>query len=334
MYILSSKFGERPPDCDAPSCRKDGQICFVLLCEINQFHCSDIQTILDQLRQIAIFAKTVDHGSFRAAARALGISPSVVSHHIGQLEEQLGAALLYRSTRKLSLTEDGKRLYAQAQTMVEAAETGIQSVVDSGRQASGVLNVTLPAVLSQSALIDRIASFSITHPKAQLSLDFLDARREIIGSGIDIAIRMGWLKDNSLKARKLYDIHRILVASTDYLANRPRPTSPEDVADWDWLELAPVRLKPDFLGKNGGNIRLQPTPQLSVNDANALYRLARAGAGLAIVPDFLAEADIAAGVVEHVLPEWSRSLVGVYAVRPPNAPKQGLTAFFLDAIVG
>ncbi|MEM9140585.1 MAG: LysR family transcriptional regulator, partial [Pseudomonadota bacterium] len=152
--------------------------------------------MLDQLRQIAIFAKTVDHGSFRAAARALDISPSVVSHHVTQLEERLGTALLYRSTRKLSVTEDGKRLLSNAHVMIDAAEAGLTAIADRGRALSGVLHVTVPAVLARSALVDRIAGFSRDHPNVHLMLDFSDARREVIGGGIDVAIRMGWLSDS------------------------------------------------------------------------------------------------------------------------------------------
>ncbi len=290
--------------------------------------------MLDQLRQIAIFAKTVDHGSFRAAARALDISPSVVSHHIAQLEERLGTALLYRSTRKLSVTSDGKRLLAEAHKMINAAEAGLQAVADHGGQPSGVLHVTIPAVLAQSALVDRIAAFSVNNPMVRLELDFTDSRREIIDAGIDVAIRMGWLSDSSLKARKLYDVRRILVAASGYLSGRPDPVSPQDVEDWDWLDLSPVRLKPEFRNDAQGKVTLKTTPRLVVNDAHAIYRLARAGAGLATIPDFLAAADLSAGTMQQVLPDWHLKPVGVFAVWPPNAPKEGLTAYFVQALLG
>ncbi len=288
--------------------------------------------MLDQLRQIAIFAKVVDHGSFRAAARALDLSPSVVSHHIAQLEQQLGTALLYRSTRKLSVTDDGKHLLTQAHAMIDAAETGLQAVANQSPQPSGELQVTLPAVLAQSSLVDTIASFSKAHPKVGLMLDFSDSRREVIGEGIDVAIRMGWLKDSTLKARKLYDVSRRLIASNAYLQNRTRPEKPADLEDWDWLELAPVRLKPRFQKPGARPVILKPKPRLSVNDANALCRLACAGAGLAIVPDFLTDAGIANGTLEHLLPDWQLDPVGVYAVWPPNAPREGLTALFIAAL--
>ena len=285
--------------------------------------------MLEQLRQIAIFAKTVDHGSFRAAAKALRLSPSVVSHHITQLEEQLGVALLYRSTRKLSLTRDGERLIGAARSMIDAAETGLNAVSDLAPQPSGELRVTAPAVLAQSIIVERIAEFSIAYPGVRLSLDFSDLRREVIDGGIDVALRMGWLEDSALKARKLFDVERRLVAAQIYLKTRPDPTSPSDIENWDWLELAQVKSATKFRLKEKRPITLKPSPRLSVNDAHALYHLARSGAGLAIVPDFLAQQDIAAGLMQYVLPDWNVDNVGVFAVWPPNAPKEGLSALFI-----
>lgn len=287
--------------------------------------------MLDQLRQIAIFAKTVDHGSFRAAARDLRLSPSVVSHHVTQLEQQLGTALIYRSTRKLSLTRDGERLLAAARDMIDAAEVGLQAVANQAGQPSGELRVTVPAVLAQSKLVDHLAAFVTNYPKVRLSLDFSDARRELIGSGFDVAIRMGWLKDSALMARKLFEVQRRLVASKSYLKSRPRPKRPVDLNDWDWLELTPVQFTRSALQKSGQRkVVLRPKAQVRVNDANALYGLARAGAGLAIIPEFLAEADIAAGEMKHLFPDWHVDPVGVFAVWPPNAPKDGLVKHLVD----
>lgn len=288
--------------------------------------------MLDQLRQIAIFAKTVDHGSFRAAARALDISPSVVSHHISQLEDRLGVALLYRSTRKLSVTEDGKRLLAEAHAMIGAAEAGLNAVANRGPALSGVLNVTIPAVLAQSMLVDRIAAFADAHRNVRLSLDFSDMRREVIAGGIDVAIRMGWLQDSALKARKLYDASRVLVGAASYVNAMPGPQAPEDLGDWRWLELTPVRRKAEFLRSGAATVQVRGATHVSVNDAHAMYRLSRAGAGLAILPTFLVEDDIASGDMVHVLPAWEAESLGVYAVWPPNAPKAGLTARFVEAL--
>ena len=132
--------------------------------------------MIDLLRQMAIFAKTIDHGSFRGAARELKLSPSVVSHHISQLEEHLGVALIYRSTRKLTLTREGERLLLAARNMLEAVESELLELSLSGKEPSGELRITLGSILSQSQLTDIIADFSMTYPRIKIVLDYSDMR--------------------------------------------------------------------------------------------------------------------------------------------------------------
>ena len=287
--------------------------------------------MINQLRQMAIFVRTIDHGSFRAAARAMKLSPSVVSHQVSELEKRLGTALIYRSTRTLSLTRDGERLLSSARAMIDAAEAGLRSVSDQTREPSGELRITMPAVLARSRLVEQIAGFLLANRKVQISVDFSDTRKSLIGDGFDLAIRMGWLKDSALVARKLGSVNRRLVAARSYLLSRPEPASPEDLNDWDWLELSPVRTtKTKFQKAGHKTVTLKPASRISVNDAHALYQFARAGTGLAFVPDFLAEDDINDGLMEYVLPDWHVEDIGIYAVWPQNAPRLGLTRYLVD----
>jgi len=288
--------------------------------------------MLDQLRQIAIFAKTVEYGSFRSAAKALNLSPSVVSHHVALLEERLGTALLYRSTRRLSLTSDGEVLLVSAREMIEAAELGLRTVGDKAGEPSGVLRVTAPAVLAQSEVVDRIAAFATTFPLVQLELDFTDLQRNVVTDGIDVAIRMGWLRDSALMARKLGEIERKVVAAQRYVARHQQPAKPADLEGWNWIEFSQVPLKFEFRGRGHRAVQVRPKSNIQVNDANALCRLACAGAGVAILPDFLVQRALSEGTIHHVLPDWRVDSVGVFAVWPPNAPKGGLTARFVEFV--
>lgn len=288
--------------------------------------------MINALRSLAVFAKAIEHGSFRAAARELRLSPSVVSHHISQLEQQLGVSLIYRSTRKISLTRDGERLIGAAEAMVAAAETGINAVLQSASTLSGELRVSAPAVLARSPLAGKIAAFVKAHPNVSVTIDYSDERRDVMADGIDVAIRMGWLRDSALKARKLFDVERVLSASPDYLRGRPTPKSPADIADWDWLELTPVPLKPVFRHQSKKAVSLRPTPRLRVNSATAILELTVQGVGLSILPRFLTEQAAREGTIERLLPEWTLPSVGVYAVRPNNAARTGLTAQFVTAI--
>ncbi len=289
--------------------------------------------MIDHLRQMAIFAKAIDHGSFRGAARELRLSPSVVSHHISQLEDHLGVALIYRSTRKLTLTREGERLLIATHKMLEAAEGELLNLAVSANEPSGELRLTLPSVLSQSDFTDRIAAFATAYPRISLSLDFSDIRRELIAGGIDIAIRMGPNAKNSATCRKLFQVQRRLVATPEFVAAKAPVFEPKHIEDWPWLALTPAQnAAVTFQQASGGRTQsIKPKAMMQTNDAQALYRLARAGAGLAIVPDFLANVDAAAGIVEHVLPDWTIAPLEVFAVWPANAPKHGLIHLALDA---
>ena len=286
--------------------------------------------MLDHLRPMAVFAKTVETGSFRAAAKALKLSPSVVSHHIAQLEGRLGVALLYRSTRSLSLTPDGEKLFQAARAMLVAAEAGLDALSGRSSQPAGELRLTAPAVLAAGTLIDDIAAFSEQFPKIRLSLNFTDVRRDLISDGIDVAIRMGWLEDSTLKSKKLHEVNRRLFAAPRYIAKRTPPRRPTDLSDWDWLQLKPIRHEATFANSRGATQRIEFIPILLVDDAIALYRLSRAGLGLAMLPDFLVADDIEHGRMIEVLPGWKLEPLSIYAVWPPNAPRDSLTARFVN----
>ncbi len=285
--------------------------------------------MLDHLRQLAIFAKVVETGSFRAAAQILTLSPSVVSHHISKLEENLGVALLYRSTRKLSLTEDGARLLESVQAMVAAAETGLDCINAASPEPAGRLRVTAPAVLAHSGLIDDIVAFATAYPQVELDISFTDVRRDIIGEGIDLAIRMGWLEDSALMARKVTTVDRLLLTTPAYLEGQDLPETPRDLENWQFLHLSNVGRRFAFENESGERIDVKPNARVVVDDAIALYRLVRGGFGVGTIPGFLAADDLAAGKLVRLLPDWRPQPLGIYAVWPPNAPRDSLTARFV-----
>ena len=288
------------------------------------------EIMLNQLRQIAIFSKTVEHGSFRKAASALHLSPSVVSHHIAKLEEQLGVALLYRSTRKLSLTSEGETLLVSAHAMIAAAEEFFSVATKQTTQLIGELNIALPAVLERSAVVNHIGTFAKLHPGISLKLDFSDTQSDLIQDGVDIAIRMGWLRDSSLKARKLYEIDRSVVVSAAYRKLKPKRASLEDVENWDWIELSPVGLGKVFSFPEGSRKSFKPKSRMRVSSAYAIHQLVSNDNGVAALPKFLTENEIDRGKFVRVLPNVAIKPIGVYAVWPPNAPKGGLTNRFVE----
>lgn len=289
--------------------------------------------MLDQLRQIAIFAKAIEHGSFRGAAKELRLSPSVISHHIAQLEDKLGIALIYRSTRQLTLTNDGEVLLKSAQGMLSAIEEGLSEISGHSKEPSGELRVTMSAVLSQSQLVDGIAGFKARYPKIRIELDFSDERRDLIRDGFDLAIRTAPSRGRAANRKSLFLSDRMLIAAPDYLRQMEPILHPKDLDKVAWIELTPARNVKNIVRNRSQVAQVSPPTTLGANDASAVYRLARSGAGVAIVPKFLAEADIAAGRMFIVLPDWKADPLETFAEWPVNAPKNGAARLLVEVLV-
>ncbi|MEP3653511.1 MAG: LysR family transcriptional regulator [Litorimonas sp.] len=289
--------------------------------------------MIDRLRQMAMFAKTIDHGSFRGAAKELKISPSVVSHHISKLEEHLGVTLIYRSTRKLTLTRDGERLLAATRKMLGVVESELFDISGSAQEPSGELRITLPSVLSQSILSDAISSFMTMYPRVSLLADYSDTRKELISDGFDLAIRMSINAKDSLTTRKLFKVERRLVASTEYLNSQRVAVTPRDLQDWDWLLLSQVHARGiQFSHQTHSTQKIKPKARLISNDAHALFRLVSNGIGAAALPEFLSAKDVQTGTMQYVLPEWKLDDLHVYAEWPANATKHGLIFLLVNCL--
>lgn len=280
--------------------------------------------MFDQLRAMAIFAKVAEAGSFRGAARLVSLSPSVVSQQVSALEQRLGVALIYQSTRSFSLTSDGEQLLTSAQAMISAAEEGLSHFSSLSSEPVGVLRVTIPAILTATPIVDSLAAFADAYPGIALHLSFSDSRRDVIRDGFDLAIRMGWLKDSSLKAKKLGEASRRLVASPAYAAKYEKPESPADLEAWRFIRFEPRPDETELIHPKLGKATVIGETQISVDSSGVLRRLALAGAGLAELLAFDARLDLEAGRLVEILPTWRLPSPGVYAVWPPNAPRQSL----------
>jgi DNA-binding transcriptional LysR family regulator len=281
--------------------------------------------MLDKLRAMAVFAKTVEAGSFRGAAKQLGLSASVVSHHVSQLEAALDVVLLYRSTRRIALTADGEKLFDAAQGMLAAAEVGLSAVAVDAKSPSGKLCVAAPAVFVGGALMDDLAAFVRAFPNVELTLCFSDAPLDIMGGGIDVAIRAGALQDSSYKSKKLFTMPRKLVAAPQLVASHGAPARPEELASWEWLRLKSRPPNAHFLDAAGKTVEVGFKARVVADSAEALVQLALRGLGLAMVPAFNVAGALKAKQLVEVLPRFKLETPTAFAVWPANAPKSGLT---------
>ena len=285
--------------------------------------------MIEDLRALAIFAKTVELGSFRSAAKALQLSPSVVSHHIATLEKRLGAALLYRSTRRLSLSDEGSVLYASAKTMLEAAEQGLDAIAERANAPSGTFRITMPAFFSRAPLLNDIAEFSALYPRIKLELNFSDQTRDVIREGFDLAIRVGEMNDSGLKSKRVGDLSRKLVAAPKLMSSYKKPHKPSDLCEWRWIGLKMREHYKIVVHHRLGITRIDYQPNLIVDHIDAMCQLAIQGMGLATPPTFLIEQALNEGDLVEPLPRWQAEPIGVYALWPANASKQSFAARFL-----
>lgn len=280
--------------------------------------------MINDLRALAIFAKVVESSSFRSAAVALNLSPSVVSHHIAQLEKRLGVALLYRSTRRLSLTNEGEQLFASAKKMLCAAEKGLNSIAYNAVEPTGKLHLTIPAMLTRSALMDTIAAFAKSFPNVAITINFSDIQQDLIQDSIDLAIRIGDLKDSTLKSKRLFTMKRKLVAAPTLLNKNKPPKIPKDLLKWDWIGLKMRPNSKKLINSKGKVCVLNFEPRIIVDSMDAVCQLAIAGLGIATPLASLVTDELNQGYLVELLPEWQVESLPVYALWPPNVSKESL----------
>lgn len=288
--------------------------------------------MFDELRAIAIFAKSVETGSFRGCAQALRLSPSVVSHHIAQLEQKLGLTLLYRSTRKMSLTAEGAQLYQASKKMLEAIESGLDAILPAAESPSGTLKVSIPSILVRSGLMEKIGKFCLELPHVKLYLNFTDKIVDLIEEKFDVGVRIGMLKKSGLRAKKIFSFGRKLVCSPSFFAQQTKAQKPQDLSTWRWIGIEMLPLSRQFSNNVGKSIVVNYQANLICDSVDAACRLAIAGAGLSSPPDFLVKKDISEGKLVEVLPEWHMEPLNVYVIWPQKLLKNNLAARFRNSL--
>jgi DNA-binding transcriptional LysR family regulator len=189
---------------------------------------------VDRLALMTSFVRAVETGSFSAVARELGTTQPNISRHIASLEQHLGTRLLHRSTRKLTPTPEGERYYADTRRLLDAIAEA-ESDVRGQEIPSGVLRVACPTLLGRTYLLPRVKTFLNRYPKVELDLQIGDRFIDLIEEGVDVAIRIGALKDSALKARRIGTVERVCVATRDYIARHGMPKVPTDLKKHDCI---------------------------------------------------------------------------------------------------
>jgi DNA-binding transcriptional LysR family regulator len=295
-------------------------------------------TRLPDLEGLAVFAKVVELRSFALAAKDLELSKATVSKVIARLEKKLGTRLFNRTSRRLALTDAGQRLSERAGRILaegEAAESEAQAQSATPR---GLVRLAVPMSFGLREVAPLLPAFLAKYPDVSVDLHLSDELVDLIGSGFDAALRIAALPDSSLRARRLRDVSRYLVAAPSYLKRHGRPSHPRDLMRHACLCYAYLPT-PDvwrFVSEAGEEVQIRPGGPLRANNADAMAPALVAGLGLAVQPDFVVDEAIAEGRLEAVMPDWSPPPIALHLVMPPGGPRpmrvEALIAFLAERL--
>jgi DNA-binding transcriptional LysR family regulator len=287
--------------------------------------------MLDDLKRMVIFTHVVEAGSFSGAAKRLGIAKSAISKHVSLLENSIGAHLLNRTTRSLSLTDVGEAYYqscSQLNNILEETRNTTEALQDEPR---GMLKISTPASFGIDYIAPLLYRFLKQYPDLNAELLLDDNVVDMTEQGIDVAIRVGWLPDSNLRARKIKDSPRLLCASPEYIERKGLPEKPEDLIQHDWVifTLLPTPHHYSFT-KNNKSKNIQVKGRIKTNNGNAVRRLLLEGAGVSALADFLVNKDLKEGRLVRLLPEYDIADAGIYAVFQNQRLQQAKIRTFID----
>ncbi len=283
------------------------------------------------LNELLVFTRVVQAGSFTAAARLLKMPKSSVSRKVSDLEERIGARLLHRTTRKLGLTDAGRIYFERAAPIVSDIEQVDQAVAELQATPRGLLRVTAP--LSFGLLGPIVASFLEQNPEVQIDLVCTDRVVNLVEEGFDVAIRAGRLVDSALVARRLGALKSVVVAAPAYLKRHPRLKSPADLEKHPCITFGSIPAPTIWtlhFGEKKVDVRI--SPRLSTNDMDLMRDAARAGIGLALLPEHFCAPDLRRGRLKRVLADWCSPETPVHAVYPTARHLSPKVAAFVDLL--
>lgn len=287
------------------------------------------------LTDIATFLRVAELGGFSRAAERLGVAKSVVSRRVSQLERGLGARLLTRSSKGAQLTDVGQAYLARVSQSLAELEAAQEEVAVAVSEVAGSIRLTAPLTFGVRHLAPLLARFATLHHRVELDISFDDRPVDLLGGGFDLAVRIGNLPDSALTARRLAPVHRVALASPDYLARRGRPERPRDLSHHDALLYAngpsPDRWR-FRVGDRWERVRVQG--RLRADNGDMLVAAAAQGLGVTILPTFIASDAIASGTLEPLLTDFPIEDTGLHAVMPPGRSTTARVRALVDFLAG
>ena len=280
---------------------------------------------MDKFQEMRVFSAVVDAGSFVAAAAALPASKAAVSRYVSELEQRLGVRLLHRTTRKLSLTEEGEVFHARCREILSSIEASEDEISSRAGSASGLLKVSVPLSFGVKHLAQLWAGFMTAHPQVSLDINLSDRAVDLVDEGFDLAIRVARLPDSSLISRKIASTRLVLCASPGYLRRRGKPRDPMALREHDVINYTLLAMGDQWTFEGpDGPATVKVSPRLRSNNGDTCIAAALNGAGIILQPTFLVSEHLAAGTLVELLPRFRSIELGIFALYPSRkfvAPK-------------
>src|SRR6266404_3925513 len=289
---------------------------------------------MDRIDAMQAFVAVADLQGFTPAARKLGLSPSGVTRLIAALEEHLGARLLQRTTRSVTLTDVGARYLERIRRILADVEEAEGSAQDERTRPSGRLVVSAPLGFGRLHVSPLMSAYLTRYPEVLGELRLSDRMINLVEDGVDLAIRIGHLADSSLVARHVGEMRRIVVASDGYLKQRGEPKQPEAIVSHETIQFGATAASPDWrFVEDGREVRAACTPRFTTNSADAAIQYAEQGGGLTRVLAYQAAEAIKAGRLRIVLEKFEPPPLPIHVVYPTSRLLSAKVRTFIDLVI-
>ncbi|HSW13083.1 MAG TPA: LysR family transcriptional regulator [Solimonas sp.] len=291
---------------------------------------------MDRLTSIGIFSRVVTAGSFTTAARQLEISPAAVSKHIQALEDWLGAQLLNRTTRRISLTEFGTTFHRESGHLLDELERLRNEATSHKLVPRGRLRVAAPVSFGVLHLAAAVADYQAAYPSVDIDIELSDKVVNLIEEGFDVGIRIGNLRDSTLIARRIADNRFVLCAAPAYIEAKGAPDHPDELTRHACLEYSYSSAPGSWIFESptGDEITVNVQGRLRANNGEFLTGAALKGLGIMLAPDFIARPHLAAGSLVPVLAHFVPRRSAIHAVYPANRHLSSKVRTFIDFLAG
>ncbi len=285
------------------------------------------------LNDIAVFVKVAQFMSFSRAARALGMPVSTVSRKVASLENQLGVTLMQRTTRKLSLTAQGRAYYNQCSEPLSNLFDAESALTQTQKKPEGLLRISVPVIMGQKPFYEFISALLKKYPRVHVDLFITNLFVDLVADNIDVAIRFGELRDSTIIAKRIGRSVRYLVASPDYLKGRTAPAKPEDLTNHQCVLLNGRNNEAEWhLVNDRKSVKLHVSGPVSSRDFQSVSAFTYRGHGIGLLPSNYCEEEIRRRNLVRILPEWSSPEIFVHVIYPTRRFIPSKLQVFLDEL--